>query len=51
MTGNRTIIDRAARASRPVLTAALDHIRCFGTLLREAAAVAFAIRCKVIDGR
>lgn len=51
VTGNRTIFDRAARAGRPVLTVALDQVRRFGALLREAAAIAFAIRCKVIDGR
>jgi hypothetical protein len=33
------------------LAAALNAIRCFGELLRKATVIAFAMRCKVIDGR
>ena len=51
MTGKRTIFDKAALTGRMVLASALSRICGFGTLLREAAAIAFAVRCKVIDGR
>lgn len=49
VTGNRTIFDKATRTVRATPTIVLNLIRCFGTLLREAASIAFAIRCKVID--
>jgi len=51
VTGKRTIFAKTARVGRRVLASALSQIRCFGALLREAASIAFAIRCKVIDGR
>lgn len=51
VTGNCTISARATRAGRAIVVTPLGQIWCFGTLLREAAAIAFAIRCKVIDGR
>lgn len=51
MTGKRTIFTKAAMAARTALRLVLSQICDFGTLLREAAAIAFTIRCKVIDGR
>ncbi|WP_158008796.1 MULTISPECIES: hypothetical protein [Rhizobium] len=51
MTGKRKIFTRAALAGRMAFRFVLSQICCFGTLLREAAAIAFAMRCKVIDGR
>lgn len=50
VTGNRTIFGTAVRAGRAAMAITLDQVRRFGALLREAAAIAFAIRCKVIDG-
>jgi len=43
-----------ARLSGRVIAAfagARDHARRLGTLLREAAAIAFTLRCRVIDRR
>ncbi len=51
VTGKRTIFPITTRAGRAAMAVALDQIRCFGALLRDAAAIAFTMRCKVIDGR
>ncbi|OJY62856.1 MAG: hypothetical protein BGP09_17475 [Rhizobium sp. 60-20] len=37
--------------ARAVLVGAQRHLRDFGTLLREAAAIAFTLRCRMIDRR
>ncbi|HEX8045312.1 hypothetical protein [Rhizobium sp.] len=51
MAGNRTFPEETARLDRPRLAAALDMIRSVGELLRQATAIAFTMRCKVIDDR
>lgn len=51
VTGNRTILARTVRAARKGRAIALNQMRCLGSLLRDAAVIAFAIRCRVIDGR
>lgn len=48
---NRSILARLSGRVRVAFVGALDHIRSFGTLLREAAAIAFTLRCRVIDRR
>lgn len=49
--GNRSKITRLTDVVLAALMGAQHLVRRFGTLLREAAVIAFAIRCKVIDGR
>lgn len=48
---NRLKIIRLTDAVFAALVGLQRLIRRFGALLREAAVIAFAIRCKVIDGR
>ncbi|WP_167332640.1 hypothetical protein [Rhizobium freirei] len=48
---NRWILARLPGGVRAAFVGALDHTRRLGTLLREAAAIAFTLRCKVIDRR
>jgi len=48
---NRLKIIRLTEAVFAALVGLQRLIRRFGALLREAAVIAFAIRCKVIDGR
>ncbi|MFT4002514.1 MAG: hypothetical protein QM684_19935 [Rhizobium sp.] len=48
---NRSIIIRLRDMSRPTAVGAGSSLSRFGTLLREAAAIAFVVRCKVIGGR
>ncbi|SCB38741.1 hypothetical protein [Rhizobium multihospitium] len=49
--GNRSIIIRLMDSHRAALASALHHIGRFGILLRVSAAIAFTMRCKVIDRR
>lgn len=51
VTGNRTILGRTVRVTRTAAAIALNQMRRLGSLLSDAAVIAFAIRCKVIDGR
>lgn len=48
---NRSIITRLTNIVRAFLAGARCHIRHFGALLRDSAAIAFTGRCKVIDRR
>ncbi|MFK0162678.1 hypothetical protein [Rhizobium sp. NPDC090279] len=49
--GYRSILARLTAVERVALVGARHQLRRFGVLLREAAAIAFAMRCKVIDRR
>lgn len=49
--GNRSILARLMDSHRAALASVLHHIGRFGVLLRESAAIAFTMRCKVIDRR
>ncbi|MGG6893278.1 hypothetical protein [Rhizobium sp. BR 315] len=49
--GNRSILAWLRGRRRAALAGAPDHIRRLGTLLREAAAIAFTLRCRMIDRR
>ncbi|AGB69776.1 hypothetical protein RTCIAT899_CH01790 [Rhizobium tropici CIAT 899] len=48
---NRSILARLMGICRAALASALYHIGRLGILLRESAAIAFTMRCKVIDRR
>jgi len=48
---NRSILARLPGRARAAFVGAMDHTRRLGTLLREAAAIAFTLRCRVIDRR
>ncbi|MBB6486358.1 hypothetical protein [Rhizobium lusitanum] len=48
---NSSILARLPGRVRAAFAGALDHIRRLGTRLREAAAIAFTLRCRVIDRR
>jgi hypothetical protein len=48
---NRSILARLRRSSRAALAGAQHHLRRLGMLLREAAAIAFTMRCRIIDRR
>lgn len=51
MTGNHSSPGKTAQPERPRVTAVLDMIRNVGELLRQAAVIAFTMRCKIIDDR
>jgi len=48
---NRSILARLMDICRAALASAPYRIGRFGILLRESAAIAFTMRCKVIDRR
>lgn len=48
---NRSTLTRLIGIYRAALASTLYHIGRFGILLRESAAIAFTMRCKVIDRR
>lgn len=48
---NRSIIIQLTNIVRALLAGGQCHIRYLGALLRESAAIAFTMRCKVIDRR
>ncbi|MBB3287309.1 hypothetical protein FHT91_002281 [Rhizobium sp. BK347] len=48
---NRSMFARLTNMVRAFLAGARCHIRYLGALLRESAAIAFTVRCKVIDRR
>ncbi len=48
---NRSILARLRGKARAALAGMQHHVNRFGVLLREAAAIAFIMRCKVIDRR
>jgi hypothetical protein len=51
VTRNSAFIGKEKSIDQQHLVAALNAIRCFGELLRQAAVIAFTVRCKVIGGR
>jgi hypothetical protein len=48
---NRSILARLRGMGRAALAGARHHVGRFCVLLREAAAIAFVMRCRVIDRR
>jgi hypothetical protein len=48
---NRSILARLRGKARAALAGTQHQVNRFGVLLREAAAIAFIMRCKVIDRR
>ncbi|WP_075856648.1 hypothetical protein [Rhizobium hainanense] len=49
--GNRSILARLRGKGRAALAGVQHHLHRIGMLLQEAAAIAFIIRCRVIDRR
>lgn len=49
--GNRSILARLRSKGRAAFAGAQHHVSRFGVLLREAAAIAFIVRCRIIDRR